>query len=298
MYADDTSLFCCLEDIQSPHKEYTLNRELQSVYKWLLANKLKLNVAKTKYMISSKRNKIVNPIYLNINNNVIEHVNQFNFLGLHLNSRLTWNTQIEEISKKISCTIGVLKKTTAYSAKNILLSIYNALILPPINYCLLCWGYDSSAIFLWQNKAIRIISGANIKSHTEPIFKLYNLLKIEDIYKSKLLILYYKILRLSSPRYFDTFIPRNSGGDSRYPTRNPRWQPSAHRHTYITNTSRYQLAVLLNSINDTHDMMRNVIEHNGIISLFSFKATIKRYLNNKYLYFCSIINCYISKQYH
>ena len=29
MYADDTSLFCCLEDIQSPHKEHTLNQEPQ-----------------------------------------------------------------------------------------------------------------------------------------------------------------------------------------------------------------------------------------------------------------------------
>ena len=33
MYADHTSLFCCLEDIQSPQKEYTLNQELQKVYK-------------------------------------------------------------------------------------------------------------------------------------------------------------------------------------------------------------------------------------------------------------------------
>ena len=94
-------------------------------------------------------------------------------------------------------------------------------------------GYDSSAIFLLQKKAIRIISGANIKSYTEPIFKLYNLLKITDIYKSKLLIVYYKILKFSSPRPFDTFLPKNSAGVSRYSIRNPRWQPLAHRHTII-----------------------------------------------------------------
>ena len=181
MYADDKSLFCCLEDIQSPHKEYTLNQELQKVYKWLLANKLKLNVAKTKYMIFSKRNKNINLIYLNINNNVIEHVHQFNFQGLHLNSKLTWNTHIEEISKKIFRTIGVLEKLQLTVPKNILLTIYNALILPQINYCLLCWGCDTSEIFLLQKKAIRIISSANIKSHIEPIFKLYNFLKIKDI---------------------------------------------------------------------------------------------------------------------
>ena len=39
MYADDTSLLCCLEDIKFPHKEYTLNQKLQKVDKWLLANK-------------------------------------------------------------------------------------------------------------------------------------------------------------------------------------------------------------------------------------------------------------------
>ena len=59
MYADDTSLFCCLEDEQSPHKEYTPNQELQKVCKWLLANKLKLNVAKTKYMTFSQQTKLL-----------------------------------------------------------------------------------------------------------------------------------------------------------------------------------------------------------------------------------------------
>ena len=106
------------------------------------------------------------------------------------------------------------------------------------------------------------------------------------------------ILKFSSLRYFDSFLPKNSAAVSRYPIRNPRWQPPAHRHTYITSTSRYHLAVLLNSINDTHDMMYNALEHIGVISLLNFKAAIKRYLNNKYSYYCSIINCYVCKQYH
>ena len=105
MYEDDTSLFFYKYCIQS-HKEYTLNQELQKVYKWLSANKLKLNVAKTKYMIFSKQNKNINPIYLNINNNIIEHIHQFNFLGLYLKFEI----DIEEISTKMSRTIGVLKK--------------------------------------------------------------------------------------------------------------------------------------------------------------------------------------------
>ena len=113
MYEDDTSLFFYKYCIQS-HKEYTLNQELQKVYKWLSANKLKLNVAKTKYMIFSKQNKNINPIYLNINNNIIEHIHQFNFLGLYFKFEI----DIEEISTKMSRTIGVLKKYSLQRQKH------------------------------------------------------------------------------------------------------------------------------------------------------------------------------------
>ena len=143
-------------------------------------------------MIFSKRNKNINSIYLNINNNVIEHVHQFNFLELHLNSRLTWNTHIEEVFKiKIYRTIGVLKKLQLTVPKHILLSIYNALILPQINYCLLCWTTILLRYFSCKKKAIRIISGSNIKSHTEPIFKLYNLLRIKIFTNLNLSYQYY-----------------------------------------------------------------------------------------------------------
>ena len=102
--------------------------------------------------------------------------------------------------------------------------------------------------------------------------------------------LFIPIPTYKSPRYFITFLSKNSTGVSQYPIRIPKWQPPAHRHTYITSTSRYQLAVLLNSINYTHDMMRNGNEHIAIRSLLIFKATIKPYLNNNYSYYCSIKN--------
>ena len=54
MYADDTTLYCCLEDIDSVNKELVLNSELKSAHLWLSANKLTLNVNKSKYMLFSK----------------------------------------------------------------------------------------------------------------------------------------------------------------------------------------------------------------------------------------------------
>ena len=60
----------------------------------------------------------------------------------------------------------------------ILSAIYNALVLPDINYCILSWGADSITIFILQKKAVRAIASAGYNAHTEPYFKLYNLLKM------------------------------------------------------------------------------------------------------------------------
>ena len=58
-YADDTTLFCCLEDITSDNKEVVLNNELQRVHSWLKAIRLSLNVKKTKYnMLFCKQKRL------------------------------------------------------------------------------------------------------------------------------------------------------------------------------------------------------------------------------------------------
>ena len=141
MYAGDTTLYCCLEDIKSDNKEQVLNNELQRVYSWLNANKLSLNVRKTKYMTFRKYEKNhIGKLNLRISNDTIEHVNEFNFLGLHLNSKLNWDTHANIIEKRISRAVGIIIKMQLIFHGTVLLSIYNALILPHINYCLLSWG--------------------------------------------------------------------------------------------------------------------------------------------------------------
>ena len=67
---------------------------------WLKLNRSALNVKKTKYMIFHKNNKIVEHFDLHVNNNDVEKVDNFNVLGLHLNTRLTWRTHVSDISIK------------------------------------------------------------------------------------------------------------------------------------------------------------------------------------------------------
>ena len=63
MYADDTTLFCGIN--RNPADEHLLNTELCKITDWLSANKLSLNVNKTRYMVfhSDKKNVIFKIIH-------------------------------------------------------------------------------------------------------------------------------------------------------------------------------------------------------------------------------------------
>ena len=137
MYADDTTLYC---NINQNIKEEFINAELTKLLEWLGANKLSLNVAKTKYMVfhASKRN-VIYP-NLKVNNNNIESVTEFNFLGVILHSHVTWNKHINHISMKIARSIGILYRLRNVYPESVLVTIYNTLVLPHFHYCLLLWG--------------------------------------------------------------------------------------------------------------------------------------------------------------
>ena len=71
MYADDTTFYCYLGDLS----EDIINTELTKVSEWLAANKLSLNVKKTKCMVfHTPRRKVTYP-EIKINNiRFIKHV--------------------------------------------------------------------------------------------------------------------------------------------------------------------------------------------------------------------------------
>ena len=105
MYADDTTLYC---NVNNDVTDDLLNYELSKICDSLCANKLALNVSKTKFMGFHTINKHVIYPKLNINGNNIERVTNLNFLGLTLTSTLSWKQHINKISPMLSKSIGVL----------------------------------------------------------------------------------------------------------------------------------------------------------------------------------------------
>ena len=73
-----------------------------------------------------------------------------------------------------------------------------------------------------QKKAVRAISCAGYNAHTEPLFKIYKLLKIDYICNCRLLVFDYNLLHNKVPQYLSSFLPNKSLATNRYPIRHQR----------------------------------------------------------------------------
>ena len=155
MYADDSTLYFDIHGV--PNIQHLLNAELSKISDWLAANKLSLNVSKTKLMIFHSDRKKVLLVYpkLFISNSEIERVVSFNFLGLHINHNLNWTEHINYISLKMSKIIGIIYKLKSVFPTAILRSICNTLLLPHMSYCILSWGSQIDIIRLLQTRCTR-----------------------------------------------------------------------------------------------------------------------------------------------
>ena len=183
MYADETTLYSQFDNARIVNNdiELEINNQLTNINDWLKINKLALNIKKYKYMISTKAHSEPKQFELMIDNINTEYVNFFNFLGLTVDSRLTWENHTMNISNKFLRIIGTLNGIKYCVPLNIRLMLYNTLILPHLHYCATAWGYQCNRIIKYQKKAIRTVMISSYNAHTESFFKNLKLLKLQDI---------------------------------------------------------------------------------------------------------------------
>ena len=151
----------------------------KEVSTWLLANKLTLNVAKTKYMLIGAQQKIASILRessIVVSSNLIEHVEKFKCLGITLDQTLSWEQHIEEITLKVSRDLGALKRIRPNVPQPTLITIYNTIILPYFDYCSTVWGSrgicQSEKLQKLQNRAARIVTRSTYESRSADLLQV------------------------------------------------------------------------------------------------------------------------------
>ena len=187
MFAKDTNLFFSHSDINILFEK--MNKKLTNVSNWFNANKLSLNVKKTKFSFFHKSSKKDNiPLRLpnlNINGFTIERESSIKFLGVWIDENLTWRDHIHTVENKIAKNIGLLYQGKHYLDDNCLKPIYFAYIHAYLNYANIAWASThKSKLKKFQSKqkhALRIIFNQSKTSPSEPRFLSLNVLNVYQI---------------------------------------------------------------------------------------------------------------------
>lgn len=167
-YADDTSFLTigCTE----AEVEQKSNNTLKQSADWFGSNGLKLNADKTQQLLftTSLQNKI----------------KSIDFLGIKIDTRLTWHDHIHHLSKKLSSAlfcIRTIRKISTYQAARM---TYFAYFHSLLSYGILLWGLSSETEILLklQKRALRILANLEPRDSCREVFKEHNILTLPSTY--------------------------------------------------------------------------------------------------------------------
>ena len=166
-----------------------MNQELQKVNECFEANKLSLNIGKTKYFLFHKPSRKDDlPLLLPrlpIKMHKVERVKSIKFLGVLLDENLSWKDHIKCVENRAAKNIGLLYRAKLFLDKNLLLTLYYSYIHSYLNYANLLWGSTNRAnlkkLLSHKKHAVRIINNKTRFDHTYELFKSQKILNISKL---------------------------------------------------------------------------------------------------------------------
>ena len=199
LYVDDTEIFASFNDYAELID--SLNFDLNNISQWLAKNKLQHHPTKTKVMIIGSFFNLNNKVYdypVMLNSKVIPRTNSFEYLGVLIDEKLSWDLHVDKTCKKVGSSIAVMKQIMPFVPNSTLQTIYKAMTQPYFDDCSPLWGYCSAylkeKLQRFQNRAERIISGANYEINSADVLESLGWQTLEERRKRNKSKLMYRIL--------------------------------------------------------------------------------------------------------
>ena len=163
-------------------------------------------------------------------------------------------------------------------------TLYQSLINSGLSYGVKCWGYACSQLTKIQKKAIRVMANRKINSHTSPLFKQHNILKLPDLFKISCLKMHYRIERGLAAPIFRSLHTRNWEVHNHF-TRQRDIRIIQPNFQGNKDCFRFYLPNLINEIPS------NLLESVYTASLSTFSYHLKRYFIDQYWSVCTQSPC-------
>ena len=136
LYADDTVLYISHNDVQIAAR--LVQQDLNLLNKWCKQNKVTINCKKTKYCVFGTRSTIKKSrnidTIISLNENVLDRVCSYKYLGFILDDRLNFNRHISELCRIVTHKLYLLARIRRYITKSACITIFKSMILSLIEY--------------------------------------------------------------------------------------------------------------------------------------------------------------------
>jgi len=283
-FADDTTCYLSHFDMETLYR--IANNEIAKLCNWFAANKLALNTTKTKYTMfrphNTKLKLAENNLQLSMNGIPLSRVGNnlpdtsMKFLGIIMDEHITWNKHIDMIRIKLSRSIFALNRVKHIFPFDIMKSLYFSLVHCHITYGIIAWGNSKSIrkIEILQKRAVRIINNKPYRAHTEPLFKLNNILTVKDIYKHQVCLFVHDFKYNRLPVSFSYFFP--TGNDTNLSSRRVNHIPLTIPMSRTSFSSHLPTHLFPNIWNSLHNDTMSIQNRN------TFTSTLKSHFIDEY----------------
>ena len=217
MYADDAVLYVHAKD--KKHAAQELTDAMMNVYNWLEKSKLYLNISKTVCMYFSNRANTESDPNIFVQVKTIEVVQEFKYLGITLDSQLSFKQQIKKIVNRIKFNLSnfrfIRNNLTPESAK----LYFDTMIMSHMLYCVTSWAAACKTtlkpIETVYKQALKVLDKKPKTYHHCQILKKHERLNWDNTVKHTDAVLMYKIFHGQAPPPLQEFVKKNSNRSTR-----------------------------------------------------------------------------------
>ena len=103
-----TIYYCIKSSIATTYDFQALQEDVNSLTKWIGDHNLSLNVRKCKSLLVSRKHTFLSGQSVQIGDEPLEKVQSYKYLGVVINSNLTWSDHISRLCSKAKQQLGLL----------------------------------------------------------------------------------------------------------------------------------------------------------------------------------------------
>ena len=148
-------------------------------------------------------NELVTDFDVLLNGITVPLSNSVKYLGVTLDSELTFESHIKILETNLSKAVGIICKLKFVLIKDALIKLYYALFHPHLLYGLVIWGSTYPSYLMktstLRNKIVKLVGGGAFQDRATPFYYKLDISKLTDLYKIEISKLMYNTVH--RPRY-------------------------------------------------------------------------------------------------